>query len=912
MPARLNGPIIKLDLLKEAQLKLAKQLVANPVCAYVHFAPPCGASSRARLIHNGDQHMPPPLRNDQYPHGLPWLTTEQQERVNKANELYQVTCELITLCQQHKILWSCENPGRSFMWQTTSFVSLFHTIHCESTQLHPCMYGSSRRKLTRLIHNIPSFRQLCQMCDNSHEHEPWGQKPDGSWATSEEAAYPWPLARAIAASRFAIARTRTSPQFCRTGRHLAGYAGCHQHSATRKHLPPMVPEFKQIVHQDSQIPLPAHARLLSTPKRGYVASAKENKDGQVTVEVHFSPEEFLKEAIRLCHPTEQNCLFEVRTNVLHLSNRSVHQVALDRTEEVIRWVSMAKELSTKERDLKTSISPRISEVLRDKRLCLLKQLLTEAGHEDTGLVEDITRGFDLTGALPRSGVFNQKFRPASMTCEDLRNVSNLSRSVLLESVQSSGDKEIDLSLFSATLKEVEKGFIQGPIDKEDLPAGSTLTKRFPVKQKNKVSPIDHYKASLVNFAVTQNEGVTIHTIDHIASMIAFWMRSGSCSASDGLVAKCWDLSDAYKKVPLSDEAFHLDSYLAVYDPECSSAKIFKQCVLPFGSIASVTAFLRVSLAPWKVGSTLLHLMWSVYFDDFLCLARNSESKHVEFCVDSLFSLLGWRISKNKLLDFNTLCKVLGVQLDLRQSGDKLCFVTNPEERVQELVGELDEAIRTNMLPRSEGEKLRGRLQFASSQIFGRKFRRLLKVLSNHVTRGRKSLSPHTLSCLRDIRDLLVRNIPRKIEASQAEVVHIYVDASFDYSDYSGLGGMLADMSEKVISFFSVRVDTATLDEIMSKGQKTVIQELEMMAVLAAVRGWKEMIKTCRVVLFTDSEAVRGAFLKSWSANDDSDKLIMPHLPSGDADILSRETVAEFKGAKKTEVDPREMWSLLTE
>ena len=28
--------------------------------------------------------------------------------------------------------------------------------------------------------------------------------------------------------------------------------------------------------------------------------------------------------------------------------------------------------------------------------------------------------------------------------------------------------------------------IQGPISKEDLPAGSTLTKRFPVRQKNKV------------------------------------------------------------------------------------------------------------------------------------------------------------------------------------------------------------------------------------------------------------------------------------------------------------------------------------------------------------------------------------------------------------------------------------------
>ena len=103
--------------------------------------------------------MPPPLRNDQWPNGLPWLTKEQQERIDKANELYRVTCELLTLCQQHKILWSCENPGRSFMWQTTPFVELFRTTPYESTEMHHCMYGSSRRKLTRLIHNIPSFRQ---------------------------------------------------------------------------------------------------------------------------------------------------------------------------------------------------------------------------------------------------------------------------------------------------------------------------------------------------------------------------------------------------------------------------------------------------------------------------------------------------------------------------------------------------------------------------------------------------------------------------------------------------------------------------------------------------------------------------------------------------------------------------------
>ncbi len=66
------------------------------------------------------------------------------------------------------------------------------------------------------------------------------------------------------------------------------------------------------------------------------------------------------------------------------------------------------------------------------------------------------------------------------------------------------------------------------------------------------------------------------------------------------------------------------------------------------------------------------------------------------------------------------------------------------------------------------------------------------------------------------------------------------------------------MSTKTLSFFSTEVDKGTLDDILGKGQKTVIQELEMMAVLAAVRVRRKLIKSCRVVLFTDSEAVRGA------------------------------------------------------
>ncbi len=114
----------------------------------------------------------------------------------------------------------------------------------------------------------------------------------------------------------------------------------------------------------------------------------------------------------------------------------------------------------------------------------------------------------------------------------------------------------------------------------------------------------------------------------------------------------------------------------MYDPNSKSAKIFKTSVLPCGSIASVAALLRVSLAKWKVGTSFLRPLWSAYFDNFLCLARRTESRHVDFCVDAIFSLLGWRKSKHKLIAFDPLCKVLGVQIDLRQSCDLLCFVSN--------------------------------------------------------------------------------------------------------------------------------------------------------------------------------------------------------------------------------------------
>ena len=126
------------------------------------------------------------------------------------------------------------------------------------------------------------------------------------------------------------------------------------------------------------------------------------------------------------------------------------------------------------------------------------------------------------------------------------------------------------------------------------------------------------------------------------------------------------------------------------------------------------------------------------------------------------------------------------------------------------------------------------------------------------------------------------------------------------------------MSGEQLSFFSTEVDKRVIDAMMSKGQRTIIQELEMMAVLGALKSWQDEAGRYRVVVFKDSEAVRGSFLKSWSGNEDSDRLM-----DGIFDIEARfdlrvwiERVPSQSNpagsAKRVEVDPWEMWCLVAE
>ena len=614
---------------------------------------------------------------------------------------------------------------------------------------------------------------------------------------------------------------------------------------------------------------------------GTGSSADAHK-GSLSFGVYHEPQEFVAKALLEQHPCHLESLLPAElVHAIRVNHsKSAAVLGQERTETLRKWVERASELSADEEQLKNSFSPHRQKILHSKRLLLMKEMLDSVGHEDEDLITDLSTGFGLTGPLPRSHVFKDKYRPAAMAEETLRKSARIVRGQVLSAVKSSGDEVVDQGVLAATEKELAKGFVEGPVPESCIPLDGTVTHRFGVVQGQtddgpKIRPIDNYLSSLVNAVVSQSEQVPVHTLDVVAGMLSLWLHMLPLkSLSDGLVCKCWDLSAAYKQIPLSDKSFEKDSFFVIFCPKLRKHVIYKQRVMPFGAKASVTAFIRCAFGIWRLGVKMLSLVWSFYFDDFLSACRPGESRHVEVVISTLFRVLGWDLSSEKLLPYDTCCKVLGIKIDTSEARLGMFKMENTLKRVNELVQSLDAVLTCGKLSYGECEKLRGRLQFASGQLFGRRAKVALHQLSRHPG-GR--LGESSLEACRFLRDMISSNKSRVLSRQLGNTVHVYVDAAFsDEGRTCGIGGMAYDKEGTLLQWYGENLETAFVQSVMTgfeKSKETVIFELEALAVYAALKFFFKFLKGKNVVVFTDNEGVHGAFVKCWSVSKFASYLI---------------------------------------
>ena len=470
---------------------------------------------------------------------------------------------------------------------------------------------------------------------------------------------------------------------------------------------------------------------------------------------------------------------------------------------------------------------------------------------------------------------------------ELARSAPAARAALLATIGPSGDANIDEVVYAKTLEELECGWLDGPYVPEELPDDAVVSRRFGINQSSgdgmKVRLIDDFSGSGVNDTVQVESAVKLHTLD-VAAALCMELLKSDCDQQ--WVGKTLDLSAAYRQLGVAPGSRWV-SYIAVYDPGECRPKIFAMRALPFGASKSVYSFLRVSHSLWWLGCKSLKLVWSNFFDDYITFCRAVESDSVAIAALQFFRLLGWAVSSgDKDLPFSERFKALGVEIDCSKWTSGCVSFANTEKRIKELTETIDEVLLAKRLTKQGALVLRGRMQFAKAQLWGRAARLCLSAVTAHAYNGSgDGLGDHTLALLRVFRCHLNTARPREITARWDVPYFLFTDASFSPDDTNwpgGIGGVLVDSSGCQISAFSFELRPDDFTALGYPGKSTVIFEAELLALLVSLQLWKKLLRNHPCVAYIDNNSTRDVCISGAARTFPGSSLVAQVLEVEDA------------------------------
>jgi len=641
---RVKGPVAKVDLSKrDGQSTVLQWIEAGKVDA-VMLAPPCGTASRAREIPVPQRHrlrkgmQPAPLRSEAEPMGLSTLRGVAKIKVMTANKLYAFARRVIDLCNERGIPFVCENPRRSLMWLTDPFMLL--PSNCHFQHIHSCMYGGKRKKRTSFLMNFHAANLLLE-CDDSHTHLPWGlvEQSVGSeikFSTSLETEYPSGLCRQLALAfvdrlqqqgKMLLQLNAQLDQEQRMGSGLQPRGaraplllGDFKFKIDIKSTDVEVPsEISENVHEPFQ-GVPLHSKLISSRVMTEVGKNGEKKDVSLaTFGVFRSPFEFLQNAMSLEHPLDNPHTVD-KSNlkaIVFIRDHSKAEVLAYRAKQLRKYTRRAAQLASDENLLKQSLDVDARRVLEGKRLLLFKEMAADANVGDETLFQELVEGFRLTGEMPESKQFPARLKPAMITVQQLKDSAVWAKKMIHASCRRVGsDPEVAKAVHEETLQQLQDGWVKGPFTSSELDlkySGCWIpSKRFGVRQGNKIRAVDDFSEFLINASVTATEKLQLFGLDEVvntartflgcdflmtdAAFEQLWCAEGVrdfCGPWKKILGRALDLKSAYKQLA-RHPADGWASILAVWNADTSSVEFYESIALPFGSVCAVMAFNRMA------------------------------------------------------------------------------------------------------------------------------------------------------------------------------------------------------------------------------------------------------------------------------------------------------------------------------
>ena len=342
------------------------------------------------------------------------------------------------------------------------------------------------------------------------------------------------------------------------------------------------------------------------------------------------------------------------------------------------------------------------------------------------------------------------------------------------------------------------------------------------------------------------------------------------TAARTILGRTLDLDSAYKQLLVRQSSLW-SSVLQVRD--CAGQPhLFLSQVLPFGASAAVYSFNRFSKALQIIGSRLFSLTWTCYFDDFTQFDLAALGDSSQTTAEGFLDLVGWKFSMKdtKRCPMAASFSVLGVTVDLSASKSGIVVVRNKESRVLQIKQEIAEIIRSGSFSTAVASSLRGRVQFAESQTFGRAINLIMRAFNSRAanTSPGTSLDENILGDLRWAQCFIEDDRPRILKVDQSRVkVVIFTDACLEEGDTRAGVGMVAYVCKDQVPvkryFFADEVPKEVLEKLQETTPK-VISGLELMAAVMAIVLMKDHLLARRAFLFVDNEAARASLISMWS------------------------------------------------
>ena len=937
---RTGVAIHTLDLTKQSDLNILLDMVSRANIASAHFAPPYGTSSKARerpLPEGMEDVRAEPLRSIQYPLGLPGLQGTDAKRVAAANSL----CLIVILVIRGASV-STENPRNSYFWQIMEFfakqnswvLKIWHSLVDNISQA--CMYGSKHDKWTTIRATSGLYNDIRKECDGKHSHDSW--KPTRSqskvcFPTTSQAEYPKELcdemsrclAKFLTASGTVFPDTNLTADAKLTARHLRHHG--------RKPLPPLVSEYwliaDELISKNFSQIKPLTKLPPTMEKRGEVIMKADDNLKQQCLEleqqfanmpgtvvrascgfdgvtqwygVFRDPIQMVQATRYIEHPLDlqiplPDILIRAVATVIELGPQQVAKLRAQRCADILKRI---KELEGEEKELHSKLNPQVASVLQGKNLLIWKELLQQTGYPDLDIVNEVMEGIKLVGPATESKAFPAGMTPAQQTVEQLQAQAVWRRKATIGKCRSSGDDFADQELWSQSLAEADDGWLTGPFYSESevtskVGTGDWIcTRRFPLKQPDKIRLIDDGLESGLNSAYSCYNRLELMDMDSVVSLThsilkafkgsgdrTFKLKLGSGETPEGSVHKSWgktcslvgrtlDLKAAYKQLAVSpDQGFA--RVLTAYDPIRRVPAFYIINALPFGATSAVYGFNRVAKSLWHIMVSLGGVWATQYFDDFPNVETTELATSSRSFMEFLLHALGWKYAMEgkKAEPYATSFKVLGVELFLDRTGDGQITVSNKRERIDDLVRKLGDILDRGTLSGAEAAALHGQLNFEQGQYYGCSLKPAMVFLQKILKGGWLDQYQEELATAAVYTVAALRSCPPRVVSLTDVVtpVMVFTDGAYEPEGESFLGSAGAVIIDPITGLrrvFQVEVPEILCNHWRRFGSKQLIMYLELWPILVFLAAYSTSFINPRMIFYIDNNAVRDALIKGSS------------------------------------------------